>query len=238
MMIMGGCMIKFFKKLCKILFQDECYYITNGTALLPEKLDPEEERELVKQIHDGNMDAKKELIERNLRLVVYIAQKFSSTGLCVDDLTSVGTIGLIKAASSFDGDKNIKFATFASRCIENEILMYLRKVGRIKGEVSLDEPLSVDKDGNELVLADVLGCDGDVLYKSVEQKMECSNLNTLIEKLSNREKIIMKLRYGLNDAGKELTQKEVASTLNISQSYISRIEKKVLDKLKVMITAN
>lgn len=232
-------MIKIFKKLCSLFLKDcECHYITNGTALLPEKLEPDEEKDLVKKVHDGDQDAKRELIERNLRLVVYIAQKFSSTGLSVDDLTSVGTIGLMKAASSFDGEKNIKFATFASRCIENEILMYLRKVNRSKGEVSLDDPLSVDKEGNELVLADIIGSDSDCLYKSVEQKMECSNLNTLIENLSNREKIIMKLRYGLNDAGKELTQKEVASTLNISQSYISRIEKKVLDKLKVMIMAN
>ena len=232
-------MIRFLKKLYRaILGENDCFYITNGTALLPEKLNVDEEKELVKRIELGDSVAKKELIERNLRLVVYIAQRFASTGLNVDDLTSIGTIGLIKATSSFNGDKNIKFATFASRCIENEILMYLRKVNRNKSEVSLDDPLSVDKDGNELVLADIIGSDADGLYKGVEQKMECSNLNTLIEKLSSREKIIMKLRYGLNEEGKELTQKEVASALNISQSYISRIEKKVLNKLKVEFMAN
>ena len=229
-------MKKIIKKLIELfLGKDECHYITNGTALLPEKLKADEERDLVLKIKDGDALAKKELIERNLRLVVYIAQRFSSTGLSVDDLTGIGTIGLIKASGSFDGDKNIKFATFASRCIENEILMHLRKVNRAKSEVSLDDPLSTDKDGNELVLADVIGGDGDMLYKAVEQKMECSNLNTLIDNLNKRERIIMKLRYGLNKAGKELTQKEVASALNISQSYISRIEKKVLAKLKSQI---
>lgn len=231
-------MIKLIRKLlASILGEGQCHYITNGTALLPEKLKTEEERALVLRIKLGDRDAKKELIERNLRLVVYIAQRFSSTGINVDDLTGIGTIGLIKASTSFDGEKNIKFATFASRCIENEILMYLRKVSKVKGEVSLDDPLSTDKDGNELVLADVIGSDGDVLYKAVEQKSECSNLNTLIENLNKREKVIMKLRYGLNKAGKELTQKQVASALNISQSYISRIEKKVLAKLKTQITA-
>ena len=231
-------MLKIVKKLIKLIIgSDQCHYITNGTALLPEKLKADEEREIVGRIKNGDCLAKKELIERNLRLVVYIAQRFSSTGLSVDDLTGIGTIGLIKASTSFDGEKNIKFATFASRCIENEILMYLRKSNKAKTEVSLDDPLSTDKDGNELVLADIIGSDGDVLYKQVEQKMECSNLNTLIENLNNREKTIMKLRYGLNPAGKELTQKEVASALNISQSYISRIEKKVLARLKAQITA-
>jgi len=231
-------MSKLLKKLISlILGVDECHYITNGTALLPEKLKADEEKEIVDRIKTGDKLAKKELIERNLRLVVYIAQRFASTGLNVDDLTGIGTIGLIKAASSFDGEKNIKFATFASRCIENEILMHLRKVNKAKSEVSLDDPLSMDKDGNELVLADVIGSDGDTLYKQVEQKMECSNLNTLIDNLNKRERIIMKLRYGLNKAGKELTQKEVATALNISQSYISRIEKKVLTKLKNQISS-
>ena len=218
-----------------MLGENRCCFITNGTALLPEKLNTEEERLVVERIRMGDLSAKKELIERNLRLVVYIAQKFASTGLSVDDLTGIGTIGLIKASSSFDGTKNIKFATFASRCIENEILMYLRKTSKTKNEVSFDEPLSMDKDGNELVLADIIGSDGDSLYKTIEQKSECSNLNTLIEKLAKRERIIMKLRYGLNKQGKELTQKEVADALNISQSYISRIEKKVLSKLRCQI---
>ena len=226
-------MIKLIKKVLKlILGEDSCFYITNGTALLPEKLNTDEERDVLQKIKMGDKEAKSELIERNLRLVVYIAQRFASTGLSIDDLTGIGTIGLIKASSSFDGDKNIKFATFASRCIENEILMYLRKTNKVKSEVSLDDPLSTDKDGNELVLADIIGSDGDTLYKTVEQKMECSNLNTLIENLNKRERIIMKLRYGLNKEGRELTQKEVANALNISQSYISRIEKKVLVKLK------
>lgn len=230
-------MLKLLNKIIKcVLGNDCCHYLTNGTALLPEKLKPDEERELVQKIRNGEGSAKKELIERNLRLVVYIAQRFASTGLSVDDLTGIGTIGLIKASTSFDGEKNIKFATFASRCIENEILMYLRKANRVKAEVSLDDPLSMDKDGNELVLADIISCDGDDLYKQVEQKVECSNLSTLIENLNKREKIIMKLRYGLNPQGKELTQKEVATALNISQSYISRIEKKVLAKLKTQIS--
>ena len=219
------------------LGRNRCNYITNGTALLPEKLSSVDEKAVLDRVKMGDVDAKKELIERNLRLVVYIAQRFSSTGLNVDDLTGIGTIGLIKATTSFDLDKNIKFATFASRCIENEILMYLRKSTKITREVSLDDPLSTDKDGNELVLADIIGSEGDELYKSVEQKMECSNLNTLIENLSQREKVIMKLRYGLNKMGKELTQKQVASALNISQSYISRIEKKVLIKLKNEISS-
>ena len=231
-------MKKLINKIIKlVLGRSSCNYITNGTALLPEKLRSDEEREIVDRIRCGDECAKKELIERNLRLVVYIAQRFASTGLSVDDLTGIGTIGLIKASSSFDGEKNIKFATFASRCIENEILMHLRKTNKVKSEVSLDDPLSTDKDGNELVLADIIGSDGDTLYKQIEQKMECSNLNTLIDNLNKRERIIMKLRYGLNKAGKELTQKEVASALNISQSYISRIEKKVLTKLKNQISA-
>ena len=180
-------MIKLIKKVLKlILGEDSCFYITNGTALLPEKLNTDEERDVLQKIKMGDKEAKSELIERNLRLVVYIAQRFASTGLSIDDLTGIGTIGLIKASSSFDGDKNIKFATFASRCIENEILMYLRKTNKVKSEVSLDDPLSTDKDGNELVLADIIGSDGDTLYKTVEQKMECSNLNTLIENLNKR----------------------------------------------------
>ena len=231
-------MFKLIKKILNLFLGDKsCHYITNGTALLPEKLNEEQEKIVFERIKEGSIDAKKELIERNLRLVVYIAQRFSSTGLSVDDLTGIGTIGLIKASSSFNSEKQIKFATFASRCIENEILMYLRKTNRIKNEVSLDDPLSTDKDGNDLILADVIGTDGDELYKRVEQKMECSNLNTLIDNLSKRERIIMKLRYGLNKAGKELTQKQVADALNISQSYISRIEKKVLVKLKNEISA-
>lgn len=226
-------MNKLIQKIVKlILGKKHCFYLTNGTSLLPEKLTQEEEIVLLKKISEGDKISKKELIEKNLRLVVYIAQRFENTGINVDDLTSIGTIGLIKATSSFNLDKNIKFATYASRCIENEILMFLRKTTRNKCELSLDEPLSTDKDGNELALKDVLGTDGDNTFKSVEQKMEKLSVNKLIDELPLREKIIMKLRYGLTKSGKELTQKEVATKLNISQSYISRIEKKVLGKLK------
>ena len=225
-------MNKLLKKIISIFTGKACYYLTNGTSLLPEKLTPEEEDVLLEKVEQGEKLAKQELIEKNLRLVVYIAQRFENTGISVDDLTSIGTIGLIKATTSFNREKNIKFATFASRCIENEILMHLRKTSKTKSELSLDEPLSTDKDGNELVLKDILGTDGDNTFKSVEQKMEILCLTKLIENLSNRERVIMKLRYGLNKLGKELTQKEVATKLNISQSYISRIEKKVLERLK------
>ena len=213
-------------KIINMILGVGCNYLTNGSSLLPEKLDEERETEILKLVKAGDHEAKKELIEKNLRLVVYIAQRFENTGQSVDDLTSIGTIGLIKATTSFNVDKNIKFATYASRCIENEILMHLRKVSKTKCELSLDEPLSTDKDGNELVLGDVVGSEGDNPLKTVEQKLENMSLVNMIENLTPRERIIMKLRYGLNKQGKELTQKEVASALNISQSYISRIEKK------------
>lgn len=227
------------KKLFKILINlfsfepDPVFYITNGAKALPEKLTEDEELYIINQVKLGNQYAKAELIERNLRLVVYIAQKFENTKLNIDDLTSVGTIGLIKAVKFFNADKQIKFATFASRCIENEILMFLRKNNKV--DVSLDEPLSTDKDGNELVLGDLIGTDSEIVYKSIESKVEIEILAELINRLPPREKFIMKLRYGLADT-KEYTQKEVADKLNISQSYISRIEKKVLLKLKGELT--
>lgn len=227
------------KKLLKILLNlfsfepDPVFYITNGAKALPEKLTEDEELYIINQVKLGNQYAKAELIERNLRLVVYIAQKFENTKLNIDDLTSVGTIGLIKAVKFFNADKQIKFATFASRCIENEILMFLRKNNKV--DVSLDEPLSTDKDGNELVLGDLIGTDSEIVYKSIESKVEIEILAELINRLPPREKFIMKLRYGLADS-KEYTQKEVADKLNISQSYISRIEKKVLLKLKGELT--
>ncbi len=227
------------KKLFKILLNlfsfepDPVFYITNGAKALPEKLTEDEELYIINQVKLGNQYAKAELIERNLRLVVYIAQKFENTKLNIDDLTSVGTIGLIKAVKFFNADKQIKFATFASRCIENEILMFLRKNNKV--DVSLDEPLSTDKDGNELVLGDLIGTDSEIVYKSIESKVEIEILAELINRLPPREKFIMKLRYGLADT-KEYTQKEVADKLNISQSYISRIEKKVLLKLKGELT--
>ncbi len=222
-------------KLLKKIFGIENYvmYMTNGANALPEKLESVEENEILLKIKNGDEDARRILIERNLRLVVYLAQRFENTGANLDDLTSIGTIGLIKAVGTFNMDKNIKFATYASRCIENEILMYLRKTQKTKTDVSLDEPLSVDKDGNELVLADIVGTDADFVYKEIETKVENEMLADLIDGLNDREQYIMKLRYGLTkDVDEELTQKEVADKLNISQSYISRIEKKVLGKLK------
>lgn len=222
-------------KLLKKIFGIENYvmYMTNGANALPEKLEYDEEQEVLAKLKDGDEKAREILIERNLRLVVYLAQRFENTGVNLDDLTSIGTIGLIKAVGTFNVDKNIKFATYASRCIENEILMYLRKTQRSKTDVSLDEPLSVDKDGNELVLGDVVGTDSDFVYKEIESKVENEVLVTLLNNLDDRERYIMKLRYGLTkDLSCELTQKEVADKLNISQSYISRIEKKVLLKLK------
>lgn len=224
-------MLKF---LLKLFTHEESsiFYMTNGTSVLPEKLSADEERETLIAYKNGDESARTSLIEKNLRLVVYLAQKFENTGINIDDLTSIGTIGLIKAVGSFDIDKNIKFATYASRCIENEILMYLRKSAKMKTDVSLDEPLSVDKDGNELVLADIMGTDNDYVYKKIECKIENEILANLVDNLNPRERYIMQLRYGLTAQENELTQKEVADKLNISQSYISRIEKKVLLKLK------
>ena len=222
-------------KLIKKLLTDDNFlmYMMNGANALPDKMDAEEEFITLNLVKSGDADAKRKLIERNLRLVVYLAQKFETTGANLDDLTSIGTIGLIKAVGTFDIDKNIKFATYASRCIENEILMYLRETQKTKTDVSLDEPLSVDKDGNELVLGDIIGTDTDFVYKEIETKVENETLVGLLDCLDEREQYIMKLRYGLlSEEGEELTQKQVADKLNISQSYISRIEKKVLHKLK------
>ena len=211
--------------------KNDIFYICNGTDILPEKLSPEEELSLVEKLDSGDESAKQELIERNLRLVVYTAQKFENTALNMEDLISVGTIGLIKAVSSFKGDKNIKMATYASRCIENEILMYLRKSGKEKREVSLEEPLSSDTDGNELSIADVLGTEPDIVSSGVDKDDEKSVLMLALSKLPEREKQIMDMRYGLKGL-QEMTQKEVADKLDISQSYISRLEKKIMSKLK------
>lgn len=202
-----------------------------GREALPTPLSGDEERDLVLKMSENLDYAKNKLIEHNLRLVVYIAKKFENTGIDLDDLISVGTIGLIKAVNSFDGDKKIKLATYASRCIENEILMYLRKSVKLKYEVSLDEPLNVDWEGNELLLSDVLGSDNDVVYKDLESSVEHELLWSLLKKLNNRDLEIVKMRFGLmgND---EKTQKEVADIMGISQSYISRIEKKIISKLK------
>ncbi len=202
-----------------------------GTEALPLPLSSEEERAKLSLLQAGDERAKAELVEHNLRLVVYIAKKFEGTGADGDDLVSVGTIGLIKAIDSFRADKNIKLATYASRCIENEILMYLRRLSRSKQEVSFDEPLNTDWEGNELLLSDVMGTDADAVYSDVEGGVERELLKKSLSRLSLREQKIMRMRFGL-DGGDEMTQKDVADKLGISQSYISRLEKKIIAKLK------
>lgn len=212
---------------------EEIHYI-GGAEVLPPPLDAGEEAECIKMLCEDEKDAaKNRLIEHNLRLVVYIAKKFDNTGIGVEDLISIGTIGLIKSINTFNPQKNIKLATYASRCIENEILMYLRRNSKTRMEVSIDEPLNVDWDGNELLLSDILGTDEDVIYKDIETEVEHHLLGKAIDKLSGRERMIVEMRYGLgNRGGRELTQKEVADKLGISQSYISRLEKKIMRRLK------
>lgn len=211
----------------------EIHYI-GGADILPPPLESEEEQELLKKL--GTMDdteVKSILIERNLRLVVYIAKKFDNTGVGVEDLISIGTIGLIKAINTFKLDKKIKLATYASRCIENEILMYLRRSAKTKMEVSIDEPLNVDWDGNELLLSDILGTEEDIIYRDLEDEVDRELLKKAMSILTDREKTIIDLRFGLNnEKGEEMTQKEVADLLGISQSYISRLEKKIMKRLK------
>ena len=213
--------------------QGDIHYI-GGCEVLPAPLNVEEENRRISQLGtEDESRAKAILIEHNLRLVVYIAKKFDNTGVGVEDLISIGTIGLIKAINTFNSDKNIKLATYASRCIENEILMYLRKTSKNKMEVSIDEPLNVDWDGNELLLSDILGTDEDIIYKDLENEVERKLLRKAMEKLGEREKVIINLRYGLSTpSGEEMTQKEVATYLGISQSYISRLEKKIMKRLK------
>lgn len=209
---------------------DEIFYI-GGSDVLPPPLAPEEERILLEQLALNNEDAKTILIERNLRLVVYIAKKFENAGVNVEDLISIGAIGLIKAVNTFNLDKNIKLATYASRCIENEILMYLRRSSRTKSEVSFDEPLNIDWDGNELLLSDILGTENDIVYNHIEEEVNRNLLVYALKKLSAREKQIMEMRFGLI-SGREMTQKEVADKMGISQSYISRLEKKIIGRLR------
>ncbi len=211
----------------------DIHYI-GGTEILPVPLDAAEENAEISKLGTEQAEsAKKRLIEHNLRLVVYIAKKFDNTGVGVEDLISIGTIGLIKAINTFNPTKNIKLATYASRCIENEILMYLRRNNKTKMEVSIDEPLNVDWDGNELLLSDILGTEEDTIYKDLENEVEHKLLAKAIGCLSSREKMIVQLRYGLNmEDGQEKTQKEVADLLGISQSYISRLEKKIIQRLK------
>ncbi|WP_226578523.1 RNA polymerase sporulation sigma factor SigE [Halobacillus litoralis] len=210
--------------------QDEIYYI-GGSEALPPPLSREEEKELLERLPKGDKAARAMLIERNLRLVVYIARKFENTGLNIEDLISIGTIGLIKAVNTFDPEKKIKLATYASRCIENEILMHLRKSNKLKTEVSFDEPLNVDWDGNELLLSDILGTDEDLITKGIEKKIDKKLLKSALEQLNDREKQIMELRFGLIGK-KEKTQKDVADMMGISQSYISRLEKKIIRRLQ------
>ncbi len=227
-MFLSGVKSLFIKILLK-LKRKEVYYI-NGPELLCPPLDSEKEAEMIEQL-GKNPEASRILIEHNLRLVVYIAKKFENTGIGLEDLTSIGTIGLIKAINTYKIEKNIKLATYASRCIENEILMYIRKSCNKRNEISMDEPLNTDWDGNELLLSDVLGTDEDTVYKNIEASEDSKIIASAVGKLSKREQMIVKLRFGLYGE-EEKTQKEVADMLGISQSYISRLEKKIIKRLK------
>jgi len=211
--------------------EKEIFYVA-GSQTLPPPLENFEEEELIQKLEiENDFEARQILVERNLRLVVYIAKKFENTGIGIEDLVSIGTIGLMKSINTFKSDKNIKLATYASRCIENEILMFLRRSNKLKGEISIDEPLNQDGDGNELLLSDILGTDCDVVSKGIEDEVDRSLLRGCMEKLNSREKNIMELRFGFK-TGNEKTQKEVADMLGISQSYISRLEKKIISKMK------
>ncbi len=232
--------INIIKRLYKKIFGKEfdkfpIFYI-NGSQLLPPPLSMLEENEVLAKIDNGDESARQILVERNLRLVVYIAKKFENTGVDLEDLISIGTIGLMKAINTFNTGKNIKLATYASRCIENEILMFLRRNNKVKGEVSIDEPLNQDRDGNELLLSDILGTDEDIIYKNLEDEVDHKLLKVAISKLSDKEKYIMNLRFGMSGY-KEKTQKEVADLLGISQSYISRLEKKIMLKMRKEISS-
>ena len=222
--------LQFFK-----VYKETWVHYIGGSEALPPPLENEEENFLLSRLKGDEEVVKAVLIERNLRLVVYIARKFENTGVGVEDLVSIGTIGLIKAVNTFDPEKKIKLATYASRCIENEILMYLRRNNRTKTEISFDEPLNIDWDGNELLLSDILGTDNDIIYRYLEDEIDKQLLEIALRKLSEREKRIMELRFGLND-GVEKTQKEVADMLGISQSYISRLEKRIIKRLKKEIS--
>ncbi|CEH32091.1 sporulation sigma factor SigE [Aneurinibacillus migulanus] len=209
---------------------EEIHYI-GGSEALPPPLNREEEEYLLGRLHTKDPAIRSILIERNLRLVVYIARKFENTGINIEDLVSIGTIGLIKAVNTFDPEKKIKLATYASRCIENEILMFLRRNSKVKSEVSFDEPLNIDWDGNELLLSDVLGTENDIIYRDLEEQVDKKLLYKALDKLSERERVIMEMRFGLNGE-EEKTQKDVADILGISQSYISRLEKRIIKRLK------
>jgi RNA polymerase sporulation-specific sigma factor len=225
---------KLFEWIREVFSTNEHVYFINSSEVLPEPLTPEEESFYIDQYNSGDLKAKDKLIEHNLRLVVYISKKFENTGINIEDLTSIGSIGLIKSVQTFNKDKNIKLATYASRCIENEILMYLRKNGKIRSEVSFDEPLNIDWDGNELLLSDILGTEDNVVNKDIEEYEERKILYEAVNHLNKREREIIVLRFGLY-GNEELTQKEVAELMGISQSYISRLEKKIIDKIKQQI---
>lgn len=217
----------------KTLLSADVHYI-NGSDTLPPPLSREEEQEVFRKLEEHDSEARNKLIVHNLRLVVYIAKKFESTGIGVEDLVSIGTIGLIKAVNTFCPNKKIKLATYASRCIENEILMFLRKSSQYRNELSIDEPLNIDYDGNELLLSDILGTDDDIVNKGIESEAEREILRGAVSELCDREREIMEMRFGLID-GKEKTQKEVAEQIGISQSYISRLEKKIIKKLRIRL---
>ena len=223
-------LMNFLFKLRFLFLSNSIYYIGNSGAL-PPPLTKDEEQIIMDQIRAGDEKAREPLIVHNLRLVVYIAKKFENANVNIEDLISIGTIGLIKAVNTFSPDRNIKLATYASRCIENEILMFLRKSGQTKYEISIEEPLSTDWDGNELLLSDVLGSDSDSISNDIEQEVEIAQLMEAVSRLNTREAMIMELRFGLNGQ-KEHTQKEVADLLGISQSYISRLEKRIIRKLR------
>ena len=219
----------------KNLIEPNGVYYIGGSETLPEPLSKDEEIKILTLYSNGNTDVRKTLIERNLRLVVYIAKKFENTGINIEDLISIGTIGLIKGVNTYKMDKNTKLATYCSRCIENEILMHLRKTSNIKSEISFDEPLNVDWDGNELMLSDILGTDGDIVVKPIEDEADRGIINEALLKLKKREQVIICMRFGLCGYS-ERTQKDVADLLGISQSYISRLEKRIIKRLKVDIS--
>lgn len=221
--------IRFLQKIG--LYRSPIYYL-GSSETLPPPLEEEEESYLLERLGAGEEEVRKLLIEHNLRLVVYIARKFNNTGVDIEDLVSIGTIGLIKAVRTFDVEKNIKLATYASRCIENEILMYLRKNNRKKAELSFDDPLNIDWDGNELKLSDIMGTDADIIYKNIESEVNRELLRTAMKSLTKRERKILVLRFGLMNSGNTKTQKDVADLLGISQSYISRLEKRIIRKLR------
>ncbi len=223
-------------KIKKAFFKNDVFYI-NSSESLPPPLTKEEENDLYNGINQGNEKCKNKLIVHNLRLVVYIAKKFENSNVPIDDLISIGTIGLIKAVNTFSPDRCTKLATYASRCIENEILMYLRKTSNTKNEVSIEEPLNTDWDGNELLLSDILGSEPDIVNKDIESELEKKLLLQAVDKLNSREKLIMEMRFGLNNK-KEFTQKQVADQLGISQSYISRLEKKIIKRLRNELKIN